>query len=197
MAEIDELPLHRKWTLWFDALSYHKNYEHYTNPLYWKRNIKEIYTFNTVYDFIRLFNNLITPDKIWHKSSYHFFIYGVSPHYLDLNNLNGVSIRYVFNKDTNITDAWYYTLISIIGENCINSNIINGTSIVKYRNYFTIIIWLRIDVPKYVKNTAIYFYHMYKKYNFNIKDIKFFNFDTYKSMDDKSSINSDSSTSEC
>jgi translation initiation factor 4E len=78
-----EHELNRKWTLWFSpATAFGKGGG-------WTQALEQIYTFGTVEDFWRLFNNVQSMSKLPPGSKYNYFQDGVQPAWEDPVNKDG------------------------------------------------------------------------------------------------------------
>ncbi len=157
-------PLRESWTLWYDSAGFHKTYAETRHPIEWKQNIKEVYTFDSLENFYRLYNNIEEPMGIWYKSSYHIFLKGVAPHCLDLNNQDGITIHYLIEPSADLDEAWLQTILTIISGKYDN---INGISIQKCKNYYELIIWMRTRDDSYMSD----FKKIYDDFKLNIKYI--------------------------
>jgi len=114
-----QLPLQYKWTLWHNGSS--KNWN--------DRKVNIIGHFATVADFWRLFNNILPPSSLPSGSDYHLFKGNVKPEWEDQFNADGGCWVYRFDKKTSehqIDQAWYHTVLKIIGHNFEESDEICG-----------------------------------------------------------------------
>jgi len=61
-------PLHNAWTLWYDH-----ELQSGKRPANWGSNLQEVYTFSTVEDFWRMFNNLPAASALQQGCGFNLF----------------------------------------------------------------------------------------------------------------------------
>jgi len=71
-------PLHNAWTLWYDH-----ELQSGKRPANWGSNLQEVYTFSTVEDFWRMFNNLPAPSALQQGCGFNLFKKGIEPKWED------------------------------------------------------------------------------------------------------------------
>mmetsp|Transcript_3540 Transcript_3540/g.4241 ORF Transcript_3540/g.4241 Transcript_3540/m.4241 type:complete len:200 (-) Transcript_3540:196-795(-) len=113
-TELERMPLHRKWVLWYD------------NPRLappgtdWKDNLKNCGTFDDAESFWRVFNNVKPASQLALNSNYHVFREGVEPMWEDPSNRDGGKfVLTIPKKDSKAgrCDAWWLeTVLGVIGE---------------------------------------------------------------------------------
>jgi len=109
-------PLQNKWTMWWDS-SMKKLNQHN-----WSTNVRPLLEFDTVEDFWRLYNNIVTASSLAPGSNYHLFKSGVKPEWEDPQNEKGG--KWVINFPTgsrkksprDLDECWLNTLLVCIGE---------------------------------------------------------------------------------
>ncbi|ORX82961.1 eukaryotic translation initiation factor 4E family member 3 [Basidiobolus meristosporus CBS 931.73] len=105
----EAIPLQHEWTFWHDKFVYSQNASDY------ETNLQNLYTVSTVQEFWRVYNNLLTPDKLQNKNSLHFMKKGIKPIWEDPKNEYGGSYCFrVKKEDSNV--IWRELLMLIIGE---------------------------------------------------------------------------------
>jgi len=108
-------PLKTAWTLWYDdSLAAGKRPPTDT----WGAQIKEVFTFDTVEDFWRLFNNVAPPSNLGLGCTYNVFRKGIEPKWEDPNNAQGGRWTIIVQKkDRHMLDKlWLWLLLGCIGE---------------------------------------------------------------------------------
>ena len=146
---MNDLPLERKWTFYYDTPRMHKNYSDIKSDTKWLSEIEEFYTADSIGNFWRLYNNIIPPSKISYKSTYYMYENNTKPFDCDINHLNGGSliftIPYDFQQESKeIENVWLKFLLTLIGENTDYSEYITGVSLQKNRRDYAIKLSLRI-----------------------------------------------------
>jgi len=106
-------PLKFGWTLWYDAqLSGGKR-----PGGTWGDNIKEVFTFSTVEDFWRLYNNLVLPSQLQQGSTYSLFKSGIEPKWEDPANEKGGKWTVIIQKQKGVLDRmWLWLMMACIGQ---------------------------------------------------------------------------------
>lgn len=138
-------PLHCKWTMFYNPASKSNNSKS------WPNHVREIWTFGTVEDFWRLFNNLVAPSCLPVGSNYHLFKNGVQPEWEDPANLKGGKWSVVYNvkgedNSKKFDDAWMWTVLALIGEFFEDSDFITGVVISPRAKFNKIALWTS-DAP--------------------------------------------------
>lgn len=86
--------LEHTWTLWFD------NPSQRTLDTY-GQSLKTVYTFSTVEDFWRLYNNLLPPSRLNHGTDFHLFKQGIEPKWEDANCEKGGKWLFTLSRERN------------------------------------------------------------------------------------------------
>jgi translation initiation factor 4E len=107
-------PLYRGWTLWFDSqLTSGKR----PGGNDWGANIKEVYSFHSVEDFWRLYNNITLPSQLQIGCSYNLFKEGIEPKWEDPSNAKGGKWTLIIQKTKGLLDKlWLWLILGCIGE---------------------------------------------------------------------------------
>jgi len=104
-------PLRNTWVLWYDAqLSNGKR------PSQWGENMKEVYSFSTVEDFWRMYNNLALASQIQLGCSFSLFKKGVEPKWEDPKNQKGGKWTIMIPKSKPLDTMWLWMMLACIGE---------------------------------------------------------------------------------
>lgn len=136
-------PLHATWTMWYNPASSRSSSKAWTN------NVREIWSFSTVEDFWRLFNNLVPPSRLPCGSNYHMFKKGVQPEWEDPANTNGGKWLVILpNKGEEagkkFDEAWMWIVLALIGEFFDDSDFISGVVISPRAKNNRIALWTTI-----------------------------------------------------
>ncbi|XP_020590739.1 eukaryotic translation initiation factor 4E-1-like [Phalaenopsis equestris] len=102
-------PLEHSWTFWFDDPSGK------AKQGAWGSSIRPIYTFHTVEDFWRLYNNIYHPSMLISGTDIYCFKYKIEPKWEDPICANGGRWTIVCQRGKSDT-LWLYTLLAMIGE---------------------------------------------------------------------------------
>src|SRR3989338_3354110 len=90
-TEIDESeikhPLQSSWTMHISMQASKKS----QSGSGWPSQVKELYTFASVEDFWRLWNNIVTPSELSPGTDYFLFREGIQPAWEDPQNAKGGS----------------------------------------------------------------------------------------------------------
>jgi len=107
-------PLRTPWTLWYEFnLTTGKR----PSTTQWGENLKEVFTFATVEDFWRLYNNISPPSQIQFGCSYNLFKKGIEPKWEDPANAKGGRWTIIIQKTKGTVDRmWLYMVLACIGE---------------------------------------------------------------------------------
>eukprot|EP00474_Spongospora_subterranea_P008598 CRZ09056.1 hypothetical protein [Spongospora subterranea] len=127
-----------KWTLWFDSPSGSK-----TQAAQWTSNIKEVFTFETVEDFWRLFNNVKVPSQIQVNSNYHLFRQGIQPAWEDPANAKGGRWKVEIKTPAEFDNLWRLMTAAIVGENFDHSEHVCGVVANPRKSFQRIGVWLK------------------------------------------------------
>ncbi|GMH34124.1 hypothetical protein BSKO_01958 [Bryopsis sp. KO-2023] len=104
--------LEYKWTLWFDS---HTKGQSQTN---YGESRKKVFTFSTVEDFWRLYNNIKMPSDFQPNTDYCLFKEGIEPEWEDARNEKGgcwtVQTQRQDSKDAD--DFWMTASMAMVGE---------------------------------------------------------------------------------
>lgn len=106
-------PLQHRWTLWFD------NPGKKTSQDKWAEHLRQIMTVDTVEDFWRLHNNIVSASGLAAGSNYHFFKENIEPKWEDSANAKGG--KWVVTipskaRSSSLDRLWLWTLLACIGE---------------------------------------------------------------------------------
>jgi len=104
-------PLRNSWTLWYDA-----QLTNGKRPSQWGENMKEVYSFSTVEDFWRMYNNLALASQIQNGCSFSLFKKGISPKWEDPKNEKGGKWTAVIPKNKPLDTMWLWMMLACIGE---------------------------------------------------------------------------------
>jgi len=110
---LDEVshPLHSTWTLWYDCeLSSGKR------PSNWGSNLQEVYTFSTVEDFWRMYNNLPPAAQLQQGCGFNLFKKGIEPKWEDVKNAKGGKWTVLVGKKDELDKVWLWLMLACIGE---------------------------------------------------------------------------------
>jgi len=107
-------PLRTPWTLWYEFnLTTGKR----PSTTQWGENLKEVFTFATVEDFWRLYNNISPPSQIQFGCSYNLFKKGIEPKWEDAANSKGGRWTVIISKSKTILDRmWLWLMLGAIGQ---------------------------------------------------------------------------------
>jgi len=107
-------PLRYSWTLWYENnLSTGKR----PNQNAWGENIKKVFTFASVEDFWKLYNNVTPPSQLPQGCSYNMFKQGIEPKWEDPSNAKGGKWTILTQKTKGTLDRmWLWLLLACIGE---------------------------------------------------------------------------------
>jgi len=137
-------PLHRGWTMWYDAPEKNKRP---APGAKWGSNVKKIVSFRYVEDFWCLFNNLMAPTKLAEKSNYHLFVENVMPAWEDPKNANGGKWALQLNTSERekamLDDIWLWTILEMIGEGFEDSEEVCGVVVGLRKGRNRISLWTK------------------------------------------------------
>jgi hypothetical protein len=149
--------LERKWILWFDSPSLHKQYKDTQDPFKWVKNIDKICTLTSTNDLWSINDLILKPSNMWYRSAYYLFTEGTSPHVKDINFADGAGIYISINIDADIDTIWMHIILSFIEETILHTSYVNGISIKKSKNSYDIMIWVRVNSEEINKYFIDYF----------------------------------------
>ena len=116
--------LEYKWTLWFD--SHQKGQSQST----YGQSRRRVYTFQTVEDFWRLFNNVKAPSEFSPNTDYCLFKEGIEPEWEDPRNEKGgswtINPKDVGKQQQDVDDMWLQGVMACIGDQFEESDEICG-----------------------------------------------------------------------
>jgi len=142
-GELDEEGNHKleyTWVLWFD--SHQKSQTQNT----YGQSRRKVYTFNTVEDFWRLYNNIKLPSEFPPGTDYLLFKEGIDPEWEDPSNSNGGSWTLNSDKSRNLPDVdtlWMNASMAIVGEQFEESDEICGLFCSIRMHRFRMQMWTR------------------------------------------------------
>lgn len=133
-------PLHWAWTMYYNPASKSNNSKS------WTSNVRPIWTFSTVEDFWKLFNNLVPPSRLPIGSNYHMFKSGIQPEWEDAANKEGGKWSVMFPQKgeencKRFDEAWAWTVLALIGEFFEDSDNITGVVISPRAKINKIALW--------------------------------------------------------
>ena len=151
--------LNDEWSLWYENPNEHTST--------YGENIKEIYSFQSVENFWRLYHNTNKASQLKPSSSYFLFRKGVTPQWEDPQNENGGRwihyCNYPSSSNSNelneenekqkemkdiekvkeeIEEKWVNTMLACIGEDFPSSEFVKGCVINSKRNQMRISLWI-------------------------------------------------------
>lgn len=126
-GELDEEGNHKleySWVLWFDSHQRSQNANTYG------QSRRKVYTFHTVEDFWRLYNNIKLPSEFPPGTDYLLFKNGIDPEWEDQSNANGGCWTLMVDKSSrnlpDIDTLWMNASMAIVGEQFDESDEICG-----------------------------------------------------------------------
>lgn len=126
-GELDEEGNHKleyTWVLWFDSHQKSQNVNNYG------QSRRKVYTFDTVEDFWRLYNNIKLPSEFPPGTDYLLFKAGIDPEWEDPANGSGGSWTLNIDKSTrnlpDIDTLWMNASMAAVGEQFDESDEICG-----------------------------------------------------------------------
>jgi len=110
-------PLKHGWSLWYDAQMKDGRKPQVGQ---WGEGIKEIFAFQTVEDFWRMYNNVAPPSQIPMGCTYNLFKKGIEPKWEDLSNSSGGKWTLIIAKKNSsvkeVDKLWLWMVLACIGE---------------------------------------------------------------------------------
>jgi len=104
-------PLKYGWTLWYDC-----QLQNGQRPAQWGANMKEVYTFYSVEDFWRLYNNVALASQLQQGCSFNLFKKGVEPKWEDPKNEKGGKWTALIPRAKPLDTMWLWLMLACIGE---------------------------------------------------------------------------------
>ena len=144
-----EHPLTDSWTFWYVySLSHNERKKKGKN--YWKRdyNLNDVYTFATLEDFWRMFNNIYSVKNVIANTDYCLFKAGIKPEWEDDRNMEGgkwvVTLPIEDDMENECEYAWLQIILMMIGANVDKElyEIINGAIFSIRDKHHRISVWL-------------------------------------------------------
>jgi translation initiation factor 4E len=126
----EDHPLERQWVLWYDPATT-KDWNK------WFESLHQVYTFNTIEDFWRLYNNIESPSNLKPRTSYFVFVNGVQPMWEHEANRKGGKWFVEFDtrsKTADLDQLWMYALLAAIGESLPASESVLGIQVSAVKN---------------------------------------------------------------
>jgi len=134
-------PLRIPWTLWYE---YHLTQNTRPSSNNWGENIKQVYTFQSVEDFWRLYNNVTPPSQLQLGCSYNLFKKGIEPKWEDPSNAKGGKWTLIISKTKGVLDRlWLWMLLACVGEALEDEDQICGAVVNVRRGQDKLCIWTR------------------------------------------------------
>lgn len=139
-------PLHDSWTMYMSSTTITKGRASSQDE--WKSQTQTIYTFSTIEDFWRLWNNLPLGTELSFGSDYFLFRNTIQPAWEDEHNLGGGRFllrfdRYDGQDNTKTEKYWLWTLLALIGETIERSELVNGANFSLRRQGIKVAIWVK------------------------------------------------------
>lgn len=136
-------PLQFSWSLWYSASGKKLTFSSY------EQSLKKVATFRTVEEFWGVFNYIPQPSQIAPKADFFIFKEGIKPEWEDPMNESGGVWQVSFRRDPSagsdapINDAWYHTVLAIIGDNfeAAESDDIRGITFAVRNKEFRLALW--------------------------------------------------------
>lgn len=90
-TEEQEHALADKWTFWYVYDISHAERKRKKGKARWQKeyNLNEVYTFGSIEEFWRLFNNIVTVRNLIANTDYLLFKHGIKPEWEDPRNNDG------------------------------------------------------------------------------------------------------------
>lgn len=134
-------PLQSTWTMWYNPASKQ------SSSKAWTSNVRPIWSYSTVEDFWRLFNNLVPPSRLPQGSNYHMFKHGVQPEWEDdFNRAGGKWVVMLPNKGEDslkkLDECWMWVVLALIGEFFDDADQISGVVISPRSKQNRIALWV-------------------------------------------------------
>eukprot|EP00475_Leptophrys_vorax_P015125 TRINITY_DN2147_c0_g2_i1.p1 TRINITY_DN2147_c0_g2~~TRINITY_DN2147_c0_g2_i1.p1 ORF type:complete len:233 (-),score=68.24 TRINITY_DN2147_c0_g2_i1:1246-1944(-) len=146
----EDHPLERQWVLWYDPATCRDWNQ-------WFSSLHQVYSFDTIEDFWRLFNNIETPMNLKQRTSYFMFVKGVQPMWEHEANRKGGKWFVEFDLRSQKADLdflWQYALLAVIGESLEASDHVLGIQVSNSKNRGKLSVWTK-DALDEETNTKI------------------------------------------
>lgn len=133
------------WTFWYDDPSNEK--------LPYGLHLHQIYSFQSVENFWKLYNNIIHASDLHISSTYALFRKGIEPKWEDPQNQNGGRWIHYCNNIINdekkkIEEKWINTMLACIGEDFPQSENVKGCIFNVKKNQMRISLWINCELEK-------------------------------------------------
>jgi translation initiation factor 4E len=140
--EENNLPLHSKWTLWYD----HPKLAPSGSD--WKENLKQCGSFDNVGTFWRIYNNLKPASSLPMQSNYSVFRHGIQPSWEDASNCHGGKFVFTIGKKESkqgrCDEQWLFTVLAVIGETMdATGDQVNGAVVSIRKSQDRVALWLK------------------------------------------------------
>lgn len=137
-----DIPLHCKWTLWYD------NPKMGPSGCDWKETLKHCGDFETVGGFWSIFNNLKPASQISANSNYSLFRHGIEPSWEDPSNVDGgkfvLTIPKKESRDGKGDEYWLLSVLAVIGETMDDTgDEVNGAVVSIRKGQDRVALWLK------------------------------------------------------
>ncbi|KAJ7538133.1 hypothetical protein O6H91_11G035500 [Diphasiastrum complanatum] len=132
-------PLENAWTLWFDKP------DPKSRGSAWGSTMRRVYTFSTVEDFWRLYNNVMQPSLLSAGANFHLFKSGIEPKWEDPQCASGGkwTASIPRGSKTILDTFWLHTLLAMIGEQFEEGDEICGAVVSVRARQDKIALWTR------------------------------------------------------
>lgn len=133
---LPEHPLNTEWNLYISVKNRSDN---------WMDKIKNIFTVKSIESFWEMYNNIREASELVFPYDYYFFRKDIQPMWEDDANKNGGKITIMVKKDLNdenFNKLWLYTLLSCVGEQYDDTEMICGVVLNIRKHQNRINIWL-------------------------------------------------------
>jgi len=138
-AKAETHPLHSTWAFWMKGVKGKQRGEKGE----WDCGTK-MFTFSTVEEFWRYFNNLRPASSLPMQSDYYLFKEGIMPMFEDTANSAGGEWRLPIGNKNALDDGWLYTVLGCIGETLDpNGDEINGVAVSIRKREDRVSIWTK------------------------------------------------------
>lgn len=134
-VKLKEHDLKRSWTLWFDTPKADSKPN-------WFDNVSNVFSFSTVENFWRLYNNIESPTYLKPKSNYYLFQKDIPPMWE--HAANGKGGKWVIEVSPHQSDScWLNLVLSLIGDSIEGADDITGIIIGIKSKKHKISIWTK------------------------------------------------------
>lgn len=143
--------IENEWTFWYVyTLSHNEKKKQIKKGKKGRQNeyiLHEVYSFNTIEDFWKMYNNIYSVEEIMPNTDYMLFKKGIRPEWEDLQNRNGgkwvVTLPIEEDMEEEVGQAWIKSLVSIIScqLDTIENNIICGIVLSVREKHLRLSLW--------------------------------------------------------